>query len=319
MPQYSIFGGRLRSDLPIPELRPAEAGPPNWTLTTSSDCPERPEATLLGVDRVQGDVCARLFAIDGGLRLAFDDTGTFDVLDGSRIIWYPGVAHSIEAARIDITGRVLAVALHTTGVPCLHGSAVSLGGWGVGFLAPKHHGKSTLALALAAAGGKLLTDDTLPVEIGEPVMARPGVHSVRMFSDTATHFGWEHAPGAQSPDRKGRVDRLPESQLMHERVPLAALYLLVPVEARTDTPPVLRTRVAAIPAAMSLVMHAKLGPLLGKRESAVLFDMAVRISSAVPTYALEVVRDFDRIPEVVAQLAAWHGDGRVSAAVAHVG
>ena len=308
MHHYSIFGAGLRSDVLFPELRPSEASHPRWTLHTShAPPPESPAAILLGSDRVQGDVAVRLFRTEFGFRLVFDDTGTFDVRDGgAEITWHPGASALLEAARVDITGRVLALALHAAGTPCLHGSGVAVGGRGLGFLAPKHHGKSTLALAFAAAGARILTDDTLPIELGTPVLARPGVHSVRMNVDTAAHFGHEHAPAAGSPDRKSRVDRLPPEQLQLEPVPLAAVYLLAPVAADAGAPPVRRLPLPGMAATMALVRHAKLGPLLGREAAAALFDQAVRIASAVPVYTLEVVRDFHRIGEVVATLAGWH-------------
>jgi hypothetical protein len=45
---------------------------------------------------------------------------------------------------------------------------VRVGDRALGFLAPKFHGKSTLAYALVAAGAGSITDDTLPVELRDP-------------------------------------------------------------------------------------------------------------------------------------------------------
>jgi 3'-phosphoadenosine 5'-phosphosulfate sulfotransferase (PAPS reductase)/FAD synthetase len=63
---------------------------------------------------------------------------------------------------------------------------------------------------------------------------------------------------------------------------------------------------------MSIVTQLKVGAVLGGSESAVSFDRAVRVASSVPVYTLNVVRDFDRMPEVVGQIMEWHGHPVVS-------
>jgi hypothetical protein len=210
--------------------------------------------------------------------------------------------------RMAILGRILPTALHAAGTLCLHGSAVALDGRGIAFLAPKLHGKSTLALALANAGARLLTDDTLPVDPGPPVTVGPGVHSVRLWGDSAERIAGSRVRSNRMPGGAKHVfDELPESQITLERVPLAAVYLLKPVAPLAGGEAVRRARVAAVPAAMSIVTQLKVGAVLGGEESARSFDRAVRVAESVPVFSLEVVRDFARMPDVVAQLLAWHG------------
>jgi hypothetical protein len=47
--------------------------------------------------------------------------------------------------------------------------------------------------------------------------------------------------------------------------------------------------------------------VLGGEESAVSFDRAVTVARSVPVYTLDLVRGYERMPEVVAQLFEWHG------------
>jgi len=68
-----------------------------------------------------------------------------------------------------------------------------------------------------------------------------------------------------------------------------------------------RAPVAAVPAALSLVGHAKIGALLGKSEAPRVFDRAVRVASRVAVYRLDLPRDFERLGDVVTRLIAWHG------------
>jgi hypothetical protein len=59
-------------------------------------------------------------------------------------------------------------------------------------------------------------------------------------------------------------------------------------------------------AALRLIGNAKLAPLLGKSESPVLFERSVRIARQVPVYELHVVRDLERLDDVVACIQSWH-------------
>ena len=73
---------------------------------------------------------------------------------GQVITWHRPPEVALDAAVADLTSRVLALALHAGGVFTLHASAVSIDGGGIAFLAPKHHGKSTLCSALVLAGAR---------------------------------------------------------------------------------------------------------------------------------------------------------------------
>lgn len=311
MLDHAIFGGCLRSDVPFPELRPLHAQAPSWTLTTHASSPPPHALSLMGEEAVTAEARVRLYAHAGGYRLEYDDTGAFDVsAAGQAIAWYPGDRADAESARIDVMGRVLAVAQHAAGRLTLHGSAVALGdGSGaecIAFLAPKRRGKSTLALALANAGGRLLTDDTLPVDPGPPPMAWPGVHSVRLWADSLGAVGDGAHTRASPLTDKATLDAIPAHRLMTERGTLAAAYLLMPVAAAAGRPPASRRRLAPVESALALVQHAKIGALLRGPAAATLLDRAVAVANQVPVHVLEVVRDFEQLPAVVEQLLDWH-------------
>jgi hypothetical protein len=255
-------------------------------------------------------------APDGSCRVRYADTGCYDVSsDGREIIWYPEPGASEELVRCDVMGNVLALAQHLAGAACLHGSAVAIGDAAVGFLAPKGYGKSTLALALTAAGGRLLTDDTLPVDLGTPPMARPGVHAVRLVRDAAERLGAARQAVGHT-DGKHILSDLPAERRMTSAAPLAALYVLMPVAGAPDAPSARRTRMPDVQAALAVVAHAKIGHLLGGSESPVVFERGVEIARRVPVYALQVARDLDRLGDVVDTVLAWHGARPALAAVA---
>src|SRR5919202_2949720 len=179
MPQYSLFGGCFSSDIPFPELRPTDDPTTDWTFRRASALPPMAQPVLMSDGVWPSGIRLSTYSHGGGFRLDYSDTGVFDISpDGALITWCPRPDTSEEVARHDTLGIVLSMALHAAGLLPLHGSAVAIGGAGVAFLAPSGTGKSTLALALVRGGARMLTDDTLPVDLGPPVTAWPGVQSV---------------------------------------------------------------------------------------------------------------------------------------------
>lgn len=304
---YAAFGGVLESAHPLTVFRAVAAASPQWTLRVAEGEAPALEGELLGEDEVQAGVRVRLHRGEQGYSLSYDDTGRFDISsDGSEITWYAAAAASPESVELDIAGRVLATAMYAAGDLCLHGSGVVLGSEGVGFLAPKLHGKSTLAQSLVAAGARLATDDVLPVQAGDPPVMRPGVHRIRLWSDSAERLVPERV-GADATVAKHSVEHVDESQLLSEPTQLNAIYLLVPMKPGEHVKAVERQRVASREAVLSVLANATLGPLLGRSEAPRLFQLACAIAECVPVYSLRYVRDFERLGEVVEGIMGWHG------------
>jgi len=98
-------------------------------------------------------------------------TATIDVCDG----WPPGMAEVLAG------GPVLALALALSGRPCLHASAVSIGGRAVAFAGRSGAGKTTLAALACLAGADLVADDTLAMDVdGAEVRCLPGSRELRL-------------------------------------------------------------------------------------------------------------------------------------------
>ncbi|HET7620741.1 MAG TPA: hypothetical protein VFK39_02450 [Gemmatimonadaceae bacterium] len=306
MPDYSVYGGSLRSEIPFAALPPA-GGTPRWELRCASGSPLPAELQQLGEDEVDASTRVRLFRHAGGFRLEYDDTGVFDVdATGTTIDWYAGQRVVPEAVQLDVLGRVLPTAMHASGALCLHGSAVELHDGAVAFLAPKRHGKSTLAHALARAGARVVTDDVVAMDLEPEPRMRPGVPQLRLLRDSARHLGGsDDAPRGAG----GKVIVQPDeaTRTTRSELPLAALYLLQPMRTELAVESAERIPLAGVAAAMALLPQTRLAPLLGKSEAAVLLDRAVRLAAVVPVYTLRVARDFARLDEVVSRLLSWHG------------
>ena len=315
MPKYIVFGGCLDSPIGFPQLPPAaQSAEATWVVTRSDELAEWPDLQYVGENQITSSAKARLYAGADGFRLSYEDSGTFDIArKGKSIAWTPGPNADEANVREDILGPVLAVAMHQAGRLCLHGSSVVLPGGAISFLAPKHYGKSTIAMATIAKGAQLLTDDSLPVQPGPPAMACPGVASVRFWDDTRSLFHEGGATIKGSGGKHAATDLADKAQLIHPQ-PLRAVYLLAPVEADAGRPAVTRTALGKVESALSLVQHAKIGAFLGKSEGPVMLGLATDIANTVPVYALRIQRDYDRLDEVVDQLFEWHANDHDAAA-----
>lgn len=306
---YAIFGGVLRTVLEFSSLRVHGVTRPTWTLHVRPPQPLPAGAEALGADQVEAAVHVRLHRSSDGWHLVYDDTGRFDIdRSGGAIVWRPPQAVSNDAARLDILGRVLATAMHAAGDVCFHASAVAIGGEGIAFLGSKGLGKSTLAWAMVRAGARLITDDTLRVQLDPCPLAHPGVHELRLRADAAARLPPDPREARPVGDRLV-VDALERGRLQSETVAMGALYLLSPVSRLPGSAAARVSELPAVPAALSLVRHAKIAPLLTGSEAVALLDRVVALTRRVPVRLLEVSRDFARLDDVVAEVVAWHADG----------
>jgi len=306
MPSYALFGSCFESELPFEGLKSAGSLLPRWKLVVR-DTPAPPRSgTLLGTSRVDEGISVHLSQDARGYRLEYEDTGTFDVNDSGRsITWYRVPGADLEHARLDILGRVMAIALHAGGDFCLHASAVLTPQGAIAFMAPKFHGKSTLAMALAHAGCPALTDDILPIGFrARCVVARPGVPQLRLWSDSARRLAPDRVEGHVG--GKYTMDSILTVRASDSEFPLAALYILSPRISQSSTHVVTRHRLAPVQAALTLVGQAKAGELLGGAEAPGLLRRAVAVAGQAPMYRLEIVRDYDRLSEATTHIIGWH-------------
>jgi hypothetical protein len=314
MHRYAVFGGCLESEIAFPELPEELAIAPNWTLIVKNSDSAAPElGKHLGSDTVYGSCYVHCHRLADGFCLVYDDTGRFDVSsDGRTLLWFRPPDVSEEAARADVIGRVMALALHVQGIATLHASAVSIGGRAIVFVAPKYAGKSTLATALVNAGARLLADDAVPLRGGAEPTVAPGIARLRLWEDSAATV----MPGRGSHignSRKVLVDDLDAARIESKSSPLGAIYALSAVVGSPDEPAVVRSRVHSIHAALTLVQHARLGPLLGGVESGVILTQMADLAERVDIFELYTVRDLARLGEVVQTIFSWHSDSTVPA------
>ncbi len=302
---YEAFGGCLASELVFPELREARSErAPDWTLRVSS---ARPLEKGEKVGDSTGVELYRLRHAADGWLIEYGDTGRYEVSgDGTRITWYPGADDREEIVRSVVLGPAFALCLEVANLVCLHGSAVAIGREGIAFLGPKHFGKSTLALALLAAGARIATDDSIAIDLGPPCVLRPGVQSLRVWADSAEHLAGPGLPGTLFPGDKHMLADVRPEALVTGPIPFAAIYVLSP-RLETLASPVTRHRLDPAQAAVALAHNGKLSDaLVGMRAAAKRLTKVVAIARTVPVYELRLVRDLSRLDEVVDGITGWH-------------
>lgn len=135
-----------------------------------------------------------------------------------------------------LTATVFSCVLTQRGLTCLHASVVAVEDRAIALIGAKGTGKSTLALALARRGGRLVSDDVAAVSLEDGIFwVAVGRATLRMRPDSAAALGagltalrpvWATAP----PILDKRYYEAGESveASTHGRLPLAGVFLLAP-------------------------------------------------------------------------------------------
>jgi len=310
MYRYSVFGGILESSFIFPELLPAAPAPSvaSWTVTRR-DAPEPlSHSRLVGKDDATPDLPLRLIEADDRYRLDYGSLGVYDVMrDGGGITWSPGEHDCVNCARQCILGRVLALAIRTTGGFCLHASCVALAGGAVAFLAPKGTGKSTLASALVGHGATLVTDDMLRVQVTSPPLVYTGVQRLRLRSDSAAAAAELGITSHPATDGKHITEIQGTISAVSPSFPLAAIYVLRPLD-RTDSQSPFRKPLAGAEALIPLVSNTMLASLVAGSSPDMLMN-AAKLASRVAVYELWIPRNYARLADAAESLMNWHDAG----------
>jgi hypothetical protein len=171
-------------------------------------------------------------------------TGDVHLLDEAIVFFLQNRDHRF-LVEIVLLGLAMAFWLERRGRSTLHGSAVSLDGAGVGFVAVGGMGKSSLAAYLTAHGDPLLTEDLLTWSWCDGVpLAEPGVAQLRLWPEVAAQYvsDWETLaqPHPRFSKRKMLVGSDGIGELAARRTPLQRIYVLQRTEGPLYRPMVMR-------------------------------------------------------------------------------
>ncbi|MPV48525.1 hypothetical protein GCG21_00565 [Pseudactinotalea sp. HY160] len=233
---YRLYGLVIDSEIDLHQDRPATGRADltvrigaAMTATTAPPIGRR----LLHLETAES-VLATATTTGSGYHLRF--YGTCDVEIDRALTTV--VTHAVTGADPDtvavlVSGTVLSFVLAMRREPVLHASAVEVEAGAVAFVGGSGMGKSTMATLLCAAGGRLVTDDVLRVDLRG---ARPrcylGGTALRLRKSAAELSALFDTRPARRVTGDGR-DALTMAPAVRELLPLAAIVIPVP---RHDAP-----------------------------------------------------------------------------------
>ena len=231
--------------------------------------------------------------------------------DGTRVwidvrgtdVWctWPSSA-SLDDTCTYLSGPILGLVLRLRGSLAFHASAVQFGDAAAGFVGRHGAGKSTLAAALAARGGAIVTDDVLHVRRDrDGWIAEPFPSMLKLWPDgaeLALHRsdlpriveGWDKR--ALVPD--GRI------RAVSDALPLGALFCFGEPAARAAVTPI-----SAASALLRLAANTSAAHLLDREMRAAEFHALAALVRDIPCLDLTppgTPRDY---PGFVDQVIAW--------------
>jgi hypothetical protein len=245
-----------------------------------------------------GTVCTEFYRLPTGYLLRFPDLADFEVTtDGTEVISHP--ASGVDKTTIEhlYVNQLVPLALSRQGRPSFHASVVTVPGGAVAFLGESGAGKSTLAASYALSGAAFLTDDALLVEESDgKCWAVPSHASIRLWEDSKEALVAADAPQADPISYSSKARLLAGEALTYcdEKKPLLAAFVLQPGEGSE----VLVQPLTGLDRYMGWLKHSFLLDIEDHDLLANHFKWTHSISDAVPTFALEIPRDYGILPLV---------------------
>jgi len=192
---YSIYGLAFETDrrlqAPVPET--TVASDLEWIIEGDSTepTPSAAQAVRIPYRTHAGSTGLWVSQNDDLVSLHFEAVGVFELRD-RQIRCRPVPSDDGSALELTLLGPVLAVFSSLLGRLALHASALALRtasseNRALGFLASSRGGKSSLACAMLARRGALVTDDVLVVA-SDTATAYPAWPQIRLWPSEVEHF-----------------------------------------------------------------------------------------------------------------------------------
>ena len=219
---YSCFNFRLRSEIPLGELHPADAENDARPIVQVR-LGALPETLPGGRPAPYG-----LQIADDAVMLTVANTARYLIRDGQDVVVDPLQGGSERNVRLFLLGSALGILCHQRGLLPLHANAIVADGAAVAFAGPSGAGKSTLAAHFAHTGFEVLCDDVCVIEFdaaGHP-LAWPGLPRVKLWGDAASAFGHDSSTLDQAIEGMDKY-HVPLRGVMQARpIPFRRLYVL---------------------------------------------------------------------------------------------
>jgi hypothetical protein len=294
----SCFGFEVRSPLPFAFLR-GGGGDPLEVVPADEGAFLDPGKLIFDWRPSQDQpLDAKLYGGDGSYALWVADGGWF------------GVDLSVPRITVLVDGDAVRREIRLWGIPALlcfaargdvplHAAAVEVDGGAVLLAGPRTRGKTTLAAGFMQEGHRLLAEDLACIRVSPGPAILPGPAMLRVRHDVAAQLSLPTAAAV----RVGRDDDRVHLALDQRArgncspVPLRAIILLRPGDDGL--------RLTPVPAVDAVRDIWELGfRLPGSKPLAASFESVADLISTVPIWNLHRPLVVERLPEVVAKLAA---------------
>ena len=179
---HSCYGFSLTSEIDLQFTRPGASADAVDIVEMRGAEPQHDEPEILQWLTPNG-VAGKLFG--GGAIFDFwaEGAGWFRIAPFERTIEVPAASDPIRR-EVHLWGVPSMVSFTRLGDLSLHAAAVERDGRAVLVAAPGRHGKTTLSVALHAAGCRLLSEDISRLQVADEPIVLPGPTVVRMRPDT---------------------------------------------------------------------------------------------------------------------------------------
>jgi hypothetical protein len=217
--RYACFDFTLRSEIPLPELRPAEGDGAQVEIRVGA-VPEILPGAPAPVHGLQVAGEDAMFCAPGVAR--------YLMRGGREIVVAPMPGGSQRNLRVFLLGSALGILCHQRGLLLLHANAIVSDGAAFAFAGASGAGKSTLAAHFERAGYAVLCDDVCGVSFdsaGRP-LAWPGVPRLKLWGDAAEAFGHERGTLDLAIEGLDKYHVPLAARSRREPAPLARLYVL---------------------------------------------------------------------------------------------
>ena len=213
---YEVFGLRVRSEVALPELFPAEGEREPDVCIAAGTVPQRPG-----------------WVHDGALVLEVRGVARYRIERGAKITFEPEPGVPDRNVRLYLMGSAFGALLHQRGLLPLHANAVEIDGRAVAFIGESGSGKSTLAAWFHDRGYKVIADDVCVIDFDDDGVpfACPGLPRLRLWDKALAQSGRDARTyersyvDAAEPLEKFDVP-IDRSAVAHSSVRLAAVYQL---------------------------------------------------------------------------------------------
>jgi hypothetical protein len=220
---YRFYGVDVASDLML-------AAPRSGSARSAVTCRrvDAEDLPLLASDAIDVGWYRWESRADGSIRFSWP--GLLESLvsaDGREILVSEVGSDAAEAFAAQLAGHVLSFALVRLGLEPLHMTVIGRPKGAIALSGDSGYGKSTLAAAFLADGGKVLTDDLLVLRArGGELLAQPGLPRLKLEPEPLRLFFGDRATSPMAPRATKRLVPLGLDEWSDEARPLSVIYIL---------------------------------------------------------------------------------------------